>query len=69
MKFHATRLGTFGTALPTDRDGYVTCSPSRVERAKAGLRASKRNSGLVAAYGATNVAVAEAELCLDVWRA
>ena len=64
MKFHATRLGAFGTSLPTDRDGYVTCSPSRVERAKAAIRAGRDASQ----YGSMNVLVAEAELALTKWR-
>ena len=67
MTFHFSGLGSFGAGLPTDHDGYVTCSPRRVGACKRALRAGRALPSW-AATGA-NPSVAEAEVALDQWRA
>jgi len=67
MTFHFTNFGSFGAGLPTDREGFVTCSARRVEACKRALRAG-RSLPSWAATG-TNPSVAEAEVALDQWRA
>lgn len=68
MKFHNTRLGGFGAGLPADTYGFVTCSPGRVERAKAALLRGEDDAPVAWRYGWTNVRVAQAEIALAEWR-
>jgi hypothetical protein len=67
MTFHASNFGSFAAGLPTDREGYVTCSARRVAACKRALVAG-RSPPSWAATGA-NPLVAEAEVALDLWRA
>jgi len=66
MTFHASNLGNFGGRLPTDRNGYATCSPRRVEACRRALVAGRP----VPSWAATgaNEAVARAEIALARWR-
>lgn len=38
MKFHITRLGSFGTRIHADNYGFVTCSPMDLARVATVLR-------------------------------
>jgi hypothetical protein len=68
MKFHYTQLGVRPDALRTDREGFVTCSPERVKRARAAIERGHSPDEIAKRYGQTNTEVAEVERQIDAWR-
>ena len=66
MRFHQSNYGTFGRSLPTDPNGYVTCSPRKVAACVRAIRAGREPSTW--ADTGANRAVAQAEVNLHDWR-
>jgi hypothetical protein len=66
MKFHQSNFGIFGSSLPADRDGFVTCAPRKVQACVRALRAGRVPSAW--ADTGANLLVARAEMAIAEWR-
>jgi hypothetical protein len=66
MTFHRTNLGLYGESLPSDRNGFVTCSPRKVSACARAPRAGREPSAW--ADTGANLLVARAEMAISDWR-